>query len=112
MTKIGRRVEVIADCWVIDGQIDVYATAGTRTRRGPAHRLVYSEVNEVTVPDGVHIHHTCEHPGCVRPDHLVALDAGDHRRLHAGMVELDDVMLAPDVLAEGAPPLTSADRIH
>ena len=35
------------------------------------------------IPANHHVHHTCENPGCVNPEHLVALTVSDHVRLTA-----------------------------
>lgn len=95
LTRLGSRVVVMGECWVVDGQPDTYPSAGNRQRRASAHRYVYGEVHEVTLPSNVHIHHICEHAGCIRPCHLVALDASDHGRVHAGSASLDDVVIPP-----------------
>jgi hypothetical protein len=99
ITKLGKRVQIMGECWVVDGQMDVYPQCGNRQRRGPAHRFVYSEVHDVTVPADVHIHHTCETPGCIRPDHLVAIQEGDHIRVHAQRAHLADVAIDPETFA-------------
>ncbi len=95
MTKLGRRVVPFGECWITDAEPYTYCQVGPRQRRMSAHRYVYLEVHRVTVPTDIVIHHTCEHPGCIRPDHLVALTSVDHGRVHAGTASLDDVALAP-----------------
>jgi hypothetical protein len=34
------------------------------------------------IPEGHHLHHTCETPGCCNPAHLEPLSPGDHVRKH------------------------------
>jgi hypothetical protein len=47
-----------------------------------AHRVAYSLwVGEI--PDGHHVHHDCEQPACVNPQHLRALSPADHEAHHA-----------------------------
>ena len=49
-------------------------------RQFRAQRIVY-EQNYGKIPDGDEIHHLCEVKACVRPEHLVAVSPGDHRRI-------------------------------
>ena len=42
-----------------------------------AHRMAY-ELAHGPVPDGMHLHHRCQHPLCVRPDHLEVLEPSVH----------------------------------
>lgn len=99
ITKLGKRVVIMGDCWIVDGEPNVYPKAGGQARAANAHRFVYCEIHAVVVPTDIHIHHTCEHPGCIRPDHLVALTAGDHQRVHQGSARLEDVAIPPDDIA-------------
>jgi len=46
-----------------------------------AHRFAY-ETLVGPIPEGHHLHHTCEHPGCVNPEHLVPLSPEDHAAAH------------------------------
>lgn len=47
-----------------------------------AHRYAY-ELWVGPIPDGMVVHHRCENPSCVRPDHLELKPPGVHLRDHA-----------------------------
>ena len=49
--------------------------------RALAHRVAYEQANG-PIPPKHDIHHLCENPSCVNPDHLVALTRREHKRLH------------------------------
>ncbi len=57
-------------------------TDGTR-RLVRAHCFAY-ELAIGPIPDGYVIHHVCETPACVRPDHLEALTHREHVLRHDG----------------------------
>jgi hypothetical protein len=57
-----------------------------------AHRWIWEQVVG-PIPDGIEIHHRCENRACVRPDHLEALTAAQHLRLH-GRYTREDVLAA------------------
>ena len=44
------------------------------------HRLTYGATNG-TVPEGLELHHLCEHRDCIRPDHMVPLTHAGHTRI-------------------------------
>ena len=46
-----------------------------------AHRLAYEDVFG-EIPEGHAVHHTCETPLCVNPDHLVLVAQREHLRLY------------------------------
>ena len=90
-TKFGRRVTVMPNgCWAYNGELDLYGqfcyfgVSGEAQAKVPAHRFAY-ETLVGPIPDGHHVHHECEHRGCVNPAHLIALAPGDHHRRHAEM---------------------------
>lgn len=46
-----------------------------------AYILVWEAANG-PVPDGLSLHHLCENPACVRPDHLEPITQAEHARQH------------------------------
>lgn len=46
-----------------------------------AHRFAY-ELWVGPIPEGAIVHHECENPACVRPDHLMLKYPGQHEREH------------------------------
>lgn len=64
---------------------------GSRTRMGygrilwagdpwMAHRVSYVVLVKL-IPEGHDVHHRCKNPGCVRPDHLMAVTRREHLQL-------------------------------
>jgi hypothetical protein len=49
-----------------------------------AHRVLY-EARKGPIPRGYHLHHKCENPRCVNPDHLEPMTMSDHMKLHHAM---------------------------
>lgn len=68
-------------CWYWDGNGDQYAMSTV----GLVHRWMY-EVFKGRISEGHDVHHHCEHPGCVNPEHLEALTHSDHMRWHRGLL--------------------------
>lgn len=46
-----------------------------------AHRLSL-KMQGVEIPKGFHVHHICENPPCVNPEHLEVVSPADHKRRH------------------------------
>ncbi len=65
-------------CWAWNNDLDHYGYF----RGEVAHRAVYREVKG-GIPLGMHLHHVCENPGCVNPQHLVPVDPRVHPTVHA-----------------------------
>jgi hypothetical protein len=53
-----------------------------------AHRAMYEE-RHGAISEGMHLHHRCEVPGCVNPDHLEELTPAQHKQRHARLTESD-----------------------
>jgi hypothetical protein len=70
-------------CWLWIGAINPngYGTYHLDGQAQGAHRVSYV-MHKGTIPPGHDIHHICNTPLCVNPDHLAALTRADH--LHAG----------------------------
>ena len=57
-----------------------------------AHRYYY-EQRHGPVPSGHHVHHRCENPLCVNPDHLEPLLPLAHGQRHAESLTAEDVVV-------------------
>lgn len=83
MHKLAGRVERIGDCWAVDGNLHEYTRVHHRhLGQVGAHRLVYAEMHPDDDITGMHVHHTCEHAGCINPRHLMLVSESDHRHTH------------------------------
>jgi hypothetical protein len=78
MTKLGKRVTVMGDCYVLDGKPDEYG----HVHGGSAYRYVWESIHGPIGCDD-HIHHVCRTKGCIRPDHLQRLTRREHYDEHA-----------------------------
>jgi len=65
------KVDQSGDCWLWTGshQPNGYPKFHAAIGGGYAHRASYV-LNVGPIPEGVTIDHICNHPSCVRPDHL------------------------------------------
>ena len=90
MKSIGDRVQVRADgCWIMDGTPTEYAVVTQNGKQVLAHRAVYQVFNPGQSIRSMHVHHRCQQPGCINPEHLEALSPTDHAELHWAERRLD-----------------------
>lgn len=75
-------------CWIwnrmirADGYGRLSGHLGRKLGTYSAHRAMYEQ--EVgPIPDGKHLHHTCEHRSCVNPAHLQPMTQSEHNKMHA-----------------------------
>lgn len=69
-------------CILHPGACHPYGRVLENGRLRQAHVVAWEAVHG-PVPDGFHVHHKCENPPCVNPDHLEALSVSDHWRAHS-----------------------------
>ena len=64
-------VEKTDDCWWWRGSVgkNGYGRVSMNCRWHYAHRLAW-QITHGPIPAGMYICHSCDHPTCVRPDHL------------------------------------------
>jgi hypothetical protein len=62
-------------CHIWLGACDLHDYGLFNTRRGrrpmKAHRFIWEVSHGAEIPPGLVVRHTCDHPYCVNPDHLV-----------------------------------------
>lgn len=83
--RVGSRVRIQPDgCWYYGtGDPNTYGMISWNGGGGiAAHRWFYSMLVGKLLPGEV-IHHKCQVPRCVNPDHLEALTPSEHMQLHA-----------------------------
>jgi hypothetical protein len=70
-------------CWIWADSITTQGYGVIYVDRGAlrAHRVAYEEFVG-PIPRGFSVHHLCETRSCVNPEHLRAVSAGLHRKLH------------------------------
>lgn len=71
-------------CWPWVGWFGKDSPYGIMTHRGKArtaHRWAWIAANG-EIPDDWQVHHECENPACVNPDHLEAVDTSTHAKRH------------------------------
>lgn len=94
--------------WTVDTETGCHLWTGSINRTGygwfrnkPAHKYYYEEAYP-PVPVGHVLHHVCEAPSCVNPEHLVPMREEDHRALHRGKkLGWDRVLLIRAMLSVG-----------
>lgn len=70
-------------CWVWSGGRNAFGYGRFGIRKGRqvtiwlSHRLAW-ELTNGPIPEGKHVHHVCENPACVRPDHLEVVTPREH----------------------------------
>lgn len=78
--------ELVGNCWLSTGADNGYGYAlmnGTG-----AHRCAYREYHG-WIPEGAHIHHMCGMRRCIHRDHIIAVSATDHAKIHKFQRELE-----------------------
>lgn len=84
----GYEIDPETDCWVWQGAVGTKGGAKGRPykiNRNGRHDAPYRHFYELHVgpiPAGHHLHHTCETPMCVNPEHLEPLTPAEHNRRH------------------------------
>lgn len=73
----------LSDCWEWLGYKDRYGIIGINGKNFKTHRVSW-ELHHGPVPEGMHVLHKCDNPGCVNPSHLFL---GDHTDNMQDMVE-------------------------
>jgi hypothetical protein len=67
----------------VDGYGRVFGGRTSGREEAKAHRWMY-ERERGPLPDELHLHHRCENPRCVNPEHLRPLTKAEHRAVHGG----------------------------
>jgi hypothetical protein len=67
-------------CWLWKGPLkpNGYGRFSWSGKRGYSHRFSFQFFYGALPPKNYDVHHTCEVPQCVNPDHLQALSRRDH----------------------------------
>jgi len=76
------KTDQTGDCWLwMGGKENGYGIMSYQGRGRRVHRLAYEHYIG-SLPRHWHVHHECGNKNCIRPDHLRAMPAGEHMRLH------------------------------
>ena len=79
---LSRFVTANDGCWIWTGSVaNGYGHVDFETRTIPAHRFFFAYYCG-DIPEGFDVHHRCEIPLCVNPEHLEALSRKDHVGRH------------------------------
>lgn len=70
-------------CWLWQGWTNVkgYGEVGRKGCAHLAHRFAF-ELERGPIPHGLNVHHECNNPRCVNPDHLTLMSRNEHASLH------------------------------
>lgn len=92
--RIGSKVDASAGpggCWYYGNVRKGYAWVRPYGRKGAdrgesvmVHRYLYTMLVQ-RVPEGHHLHHTCERKYCVNPYHLIPVTPAEHSAIHADL---------------------------
>lgn len=71
LDRFWAKVQITDGCWLWCGSLytNGYGRFWAYGRMRMVHRFSY-EIRFGSIPDGMFICHACDHPPCVRPDHL------------------------------------------
>lgn len=93
--------------WLRTARASGHGNRTIRTPTGPrtlsAYRYEWEKVHGL-VPQGLQLHHLCENPRCVNPEHLALVTHTEHRRIHNTPLDAEAVLkirrrlLAGDVM--------------
>lgn len=84
--KFWSKVEKTDSCWLWKACCAAhgYGQFSSNEIHIGAHRYAFILANG-PVDKGLHLHHRCETPACVNPDHIQALTPLEHKAAHAAM---------------------------
>lgn len=83
--KFWSRVKKTKGCWLWCGSVSPRGYGQyhpSNEQRTSAHRWAWMISRKRQVPKGYFIHHLCHNQLCVRPNHLKAMTAKQHKALH------------------------------